>query len=514
MKTFTTLLFLAQALSWQTFSCPILNSSNQIVTGLGDPLFEILNSTKECPQNVIEFRTLLEQEGAKFTTTMVANRGFHNPKLGSFSFFEMTEIAKPRTLSKAVKKEELFFGHFTGIGPNGSLTLEQTPDQNSLMIELIAWDRETKLYNFYELIGGAKGPNWFYRGNSADIWSDVSKLHLNPGQAKPSFGSKLRCSGCHVSGGPIQKEFSMPHDSWWFEERPLPFGNLKPDAKVKKLMESLQDPMELANSVALGISKVTDSKIKKQTNLRIALRPLFCAEELQLQSSPYPLSGPEKEVTVPLGFFLDERLGASEVTRTSKADYLKALKELGSRFPETAEVDADHAWLTPVKAVSDSTAIDRLVGGAIDKEFVADVLAVDMTRPLFSQKRCELLRLVPEKGNDWKTVFEANLKQSPLPHAKVLFENLTDQTKNARYHQTQAQKYIEKCKSKLQTAEGVLELVKYLGQIRAEAFASEISQNPKGQILEPGFRVIFPDFKSFTAKPWSKALNEECEPVP
>jgi hypothetical protein len=28
--------------------------------------------------------------------------------------------------------------------------------------------------------------------------------------------------------------------------------------------------------------------------------------------------------------------------------------------------------------------------------------------------------------------------------------------------------------------------------VRKAAFASEISKNPRGQILEPGFRVIFP----------------------
>jgi len=45
------------------------------------------------------------------------------------------------------------------------------------------------------------------------------------------------------------------------------------------------------------------------------------------------------------------------------------------------------------------TAMDALIEqGIVDKEFAADVLAVDFTTPIFSKTRCGLLKLVPEKG--------------------------------------------------------------------------------------------------------------------
>jgi hypothetical protein len=44
----------------------------------------------------------------------------------------------------------------------------------------------------------------------------------------------------------------------------------------------------------------------------------------------------------------------------------------------------------------------------------------------------------------------------------------------------------------LQSKDAVIELVRLLAQRRQEAGDSEISKNPQGQILEPGFRVIFP----------------------
>jgi hypothetical protein len=492
-------LLLAIFLTLTANACPIFNSNGRPVQNLGDPLFEVLKTAQDCPTTVIEFRSLLEAEGARFQTTMVANRGFHNPKLGSFSFFEMVE-------SPTIKKDELFFGHFTAPGSNGTLTLDQRPNEDSLMIELIAWDRKTRMYNFYELIGGSQGPSWFYRGNSENIWSDVSKLHLNNSPTKPAFGKSLRCSGCHVSGGPIMKEFSMPHDSWWSKERQLPFGKLVPDDSVQKVMASLQDPVALSSAVASGIAKVTDTKIKKERNVKVALRPLFCPEELQLRSSPFPLQNGENDVVVPLGFFLDERLGAQKVTRAAKAHYLNALKQLGSQFPETQQIDGDHGWITPVKAASDIAA----TGSKWDREFISDVLAVDMTRPLFSNKRCQLLRMVPEQWSEnWHTQFEDSLKKSDLASAKELLENLTNENRNAEYHRAQAQLFIEKCAEKLKAETGVWELVRYLGQLRAEAFASEISKNPMGQILEPGFRVIFAVFNP-TPKPWSQSLDKEC----
>src|SRR5690349_17499268 len=61
-------------------------------------------------------------------------------------------------------------------------------------------------------------------------------------------------------------------------------------------------------------------------------------------------------------------------------------KQFRSQLPEkSVPSDADHAWLTPVKANSDVVMIKALVDmGVVDDEFVADVLAVDFTEPLFS----------------------------------------------------------------------------------------------------------------------------------
>ena len=74
------------------------------------------------------------------------------------------------------------------------------------MVELIAWDGDKQVFNFYEMIGDGRQGKWFYRGDSLDIQADVKFLHRQTGSGDPRFGSNLRCSGCHTAGGPIMKE--------------------------------------------------------------------------------------------------------------------------------------------------------------------------------------------------------------------------------------------------------------------------------------------------------------------
>jgi hypothetical protein len=71
------------------------------------------------------------------------------------------------------------------------------------------------------------------------------QIHRTSAQGEPIFGKQLRCSGCHISGGPIMKELTEPHDSWWRTTRPLPLGARKPEKiaspnlKLKKALQTL-----------------------------------------------------------------------------------------------------------------------------------------------------------------------------------------------------------------------------------------------------------------------------------
>jgi len=143
------------------------------------------------------------------------------------------------------------------------------------------------------------------------------------------------------------------------------------------------------------------------------------------------------------------------------------------------------------------------------------VLAVDLTNPVFSSARCGLLRVVPNSaGTDWQETFKASLKTSAKTNlaAQELLNNLTDATRNAQFHEARASRFLSQCQDRLQTGDSVTKLAQLLAQRRAEAFASEISKNPRGQILEPGFRVVFTQTRP-QIRPGSFRLTDDCQVV-
>jgi hypothetical protein len=214
---------------------------------------------------------------------------------------------------------------------------------------------------------------------------------------------------------------------------------------------------------------------------------------------------------MPSGILVDSRLAEGPL-HASRADYDRALKANGSRFPEIDRSDADHAWLGPVKAASDHIAIRSLVDSAlIDSEFVSDVLAVDFTNPALSPARCELLKMVPVSASiDWQGQFRQALAASSDQAAKELLTNFTDATRVERSHRERAAQFLGTCRDRLKTGAFVVSALRLLDQRRAEIAANEISKNSRGQILEPGFRVIFPE-QDGTQAPGSLKLSDTCD---
>jgi len=502
-------------------ACIVLGPAGKPVHQFTDSLSIVLHAAKQCPKDVFELRELLLSSGLTFETALVANRGFHNPKLGSFSMFE-TATGTLKNQNFNVAQAELFFGHFTAPIDAETLSADQNTEASSLMIEAFAWDSKKEFYNFYELRGTGKGSQWFYRGDSADIIADNKFLHRQADPDKPVFGTNLRCSACHAAGGPILKELDSPHNDWWEPNRGLDFGGRMPDQKLEEIFKTLVPAERLASSVLRGLKKLDRSKpfqkFKSAFSFQERLRPLFCPVEVNFQSDHEAVNAKAKRLRVPAEFFAEQRLlittiqGSGEGVKIDRALYDQALSTLKSRFPETDLPDADHSFLAPVKAKSDQIAVNKLIEeGTVDEEFVLDVLAVDFTNPVFSQARCELLKLIPNDANpDWNKTLLENLHQSALPAAKELAENLNDSKRHGAYHLKQAKAFIEQCTEKFQKLDNVIKLVQLLDQRRNEVKASEISKNPRGQILEPGFRVIFPELAK-TIAPATMVLTKDCD---
>lgn len=471
-------------------ACLIKKSNGSESVAQGDAFYQTIKTLPACPQNVQTLKAIFKSADNTLKPSMVANRGIHNPGFGSFSFFE--QVLSNSGVNPQITEGELFFGHFTDL-VQGSIALDQAPAPGKLMIELIAWDKQKKLFNFYELIGTSTGGQWFYRGDSADILKDNANLYLDVPAGQNKFGATLRCSACHTSGGPIMKELSAPHNDWWVNSRPLKFGSNKLSNEVAQVVSKLIDADEFSQAVKKGIQKLENSdnyqSLKNQQSLQVQLRPLFCETEINLESDVDSLDAATTHVNVPSASVINPLLLQSSL-QIKKTDYLGLLDKYRMSFPETKNRDADHAWLVPVKGYSDLAAIQSLIQkGIIDEEFAADVLAIDMQKPLFSQKRCGLLKLISNTGSVEE--FIKILKVSNLPAAQELYENLTNPAKDQTFHKEQAQKIVEQTQLEFSTSQGQSSQFESLILKRQDVFDSEISKNPRGQILEPGFRVIF-----------------------
>jgi hypothetical protein len=217
--------------------------------------------------------------------------------------------------------------------------------------------------------------------------------------------------------------------------------------------------------------------------------------EVNIESDSEAFDDHKPTLQVPSGFFVDSRLAAGTIS-IKREHYDAALQRVRSRLPkDTGRTDADHAWLSPVKAQSDMVAVDSLVEqGVVDNEFVAAVLAVDFTNPVFSKRRCDLLKLVPEeRGPDFVARFQSALRGASVPGAVELLDNLSDPVRNVDFHKKQALAFLANCQQRSAESDTVLDWLRLLAQRRAEVSTSEISRHPRGHhILEDPDRVVFP----------------------
>jgi hypothetical protein len=378
------------------------------------------------------------------------------------------------------------------------------------------------MFNFYEIRGTGEGGIWFYRGDSADIQADIRNLDRAYDASQPIFMGpldagkatlpRLRCSGCHMNGGPIMKELKAPHDSWWTAQRPLDLGALRIAPEFRTILDSVVTANDFASWIKAGDAKLFASapywNARSALPLQEQLRPIFCEQEVNLESDVLPLEGPDPTIQAPVGAFIDQRL-VPDVPSVAidKASYVNALTLFQSQFIDYQsgtfansvqpinQIDADHAFETPVKSHSDIVLAERMVAsGLVDEKFVFDVISVDMTRPMFSTARCGLLQLVPGSAPtpDWRAKFEQNLADSTRPAAKELLANLRDPTRTPAWHRANAKALVTKLQTNAALQQAVNGYVRLLAQRRIAVYQAQISQHPQGQIFEPGFRLIFP----------------------
>ena len=493
---FSRIIILSLFYSISYAQCVIYYNDAPLIVKKRDAVNILLENEINCPQSIQSFKHVLHVNNLQIKTSMVANRGKNNPDLGSFSFFASISGALPGGFN--IDSGDFYLGYFTKLDQD-KIQLDQQPEKNKLLIELIAWDNKSQLFNFYELRGlDSAQTRWFYRGNSKDAFLDNRYLYRNSPPNTAKFGNKMRCSACHNTGGPIMKEIKTPHNDWWNTANQLVFFPNNPDREVNELLNTLIDAERFSNEVRGGIKKLNHSarfnKFKRSLTLQEQLRPLFCTDEINLESNK--TSGINNPISIPSGFWINPLLDQIDIIIPEQA-YQNLLVANKMQFPETQLHDADHAWLTPVKGKSDIHTIKQLIKDKIiTQQFAQSVLMIDYSHPVFSKSRCELLKLIPHKpAYNWVITFINRLRQvqTKQPKALLLANYLTNTPKyNETYFHQILDEYKNNIKNKIKSNEGLQEIFIRLLQTRQDVLENELSQNPLGQILEPGFRVIFP----------------------
>ncbi|WP_372365872.1 hypothetical protein [Candidatus Uabimicrobium sp. HlEnr_7] len=485
--------------------CIVINAQATVhpltAKNLDDAVTRGIFDNNQIPKTIFEVQTKLEQLGGKLKPHIVANRGHLNPTFGSFSVFH--------TYSGPIKngtcqEHELFIGFFT-TQKNGIIKTLQS-FRPGLMIEIIAWDYTKKVYNFWELVGNGFSSEWHYRGDSNDILEDVKSIYLN-GAKKPSFGKKLRCSGCHTQGGPIMKEIKFPYNDWWTKKDKLSLRDLRlisgsdpknPEHFAAKMFSEATDAKNFSVQVKKGIDQLLDNRKSTEFNtLKHQLRSLVTPMEMNLVSGRTSLGS---DIGVPSEFIVDSRLlGKKDTIDISRRFYVNGLEKIRSAFAQNETpglIDSYQPFLVPARSYIDNKIIDKLLEkNILDEETIIDILAIDFTNPMYSEKRLSLLKYFPGQANSvqqFKNQLVKNLQAAQQDStAQELLKNITNSSRNIAFHRQKAINLLEICRNAAPIFL-VNSWLRLASQRRVEIQNAQTSKNPLGTILEPGFRVIFP----------------------
>lgn len=274
--------------------------------------------------------------------------------------------------------------------------------------ELIGWDETNRAFNYYALEQG----QWSFFGSSIDMLEG------------PLPSGERRCATCHVGGGLVLKEMRSPWVFWEGRDTlPGVTEILEAHAELGsrsqgKVLDLRPAGKELEDAVMAGNAVWTNTRIDhlaQHGTLQQLLAPLFCSTEIELRavaqtvSPPASAGGEAGTLAIDAdALLLDPMWKVEQRIAVPLADYHAALARANQRVERAcgaALLDADGKTirdtafdlLHPFRATSDLQVVEVLVErGIVDRALVEAVLSVDLTRPVLSKQRCELLALVPD----------------------------------------------------------------------------------------------------------------------
>lgn len=249
--------------------------------------------------------------------------------------------------------------------------------------EMIAFDPESKEFNFYEVANG----RWTYFGSSSDF------VEKGPGQ-----GDTRRCANCHTGGGLVMKELDAPWMHWTghFETPGIDkvIDANKNDLGSKESGINMESLVRNGNAAWVK-TRVTNALNPARSDVKLLLKPLFCTVEHNLDN------GADFDTSnfsgIPVDFLVDPTFKSFGSVSIKSDVYTAARDAAGFNVPGLAgQKDTIFKFPFVERSAADMEYTNELKSrGVVDDDFIKDVLAVDFTRPVFSDARCSLLEFAP-----------------------------------------------------------------------------------------------------------------------
>jgi hypothetical protein len=414
------------------------------LAGHKDPIAQKILLGDGCPKNLNEITTKLSANDGK--NCQGGNDGLSTRLVNDSAFLTGKDDGSYRGVvtrdCDGRGQSELFMSIF-GISPAApSLPQEQT--------EMVGFDKTAGVFNFY--VRESKENRFVFMGSSEDGIKQGYKCDDN-GACEPVAAKDARCWACHEGGGLNMKELNSPWDSW-----NLNTGMPGNDAIIKKFGKQLgraETGIELEGRVSGGNTTWNKKRIEilKDKGAEEVLRPLFCTVSINLQSA----GGANNLSNIPGNFYVSDTFGGN--VAIDNGLYQAQIKANGQKITDGsrtlqgkngAVTDTQSAFRYPEKSFIDVNYIQQLVQAKIvDDDFVKDVLSIDLTRPVFSKTRCDLVKKAPDlKGSSLtadkiRDGFITNLKGASGAGGDLLtaLQNKND----AADHQKAADDFFKAC---------------------------------------------------------------------
>ncbi|HYP23175.1 MAG TPA: hypothetical protein VEV43_06355 [Actinomycetota bacterium] len=286
-----------------------------------------------------------------------------------------------------------------GSGPKGPDLIISTPGPDIAFVEVMAWDKKRKGFNYYRSAGPKR---WAFAGNSRHALTPPTK-------GKGPFES-------HPSGNLIMKELRLPWVHWHsFEVDIFEDAFPKGDSRRKHPWFTQKLGAEICETAVVmpSITRWTEARLNQVvaangtvTDPARVVEQIVTTPTVNLASSSRESKG-AGPLDLPPGFFVDfdglSRIGLPGPPgfSVSRAIYAKSLKTFDFRLDDgdgfVQPGDTHFAFVVPERAFEDTETLAQAVDrGLITRRLAAALLMVDFPNPVFSARRASLLKHAPK----------------------------------------------------------------------------------------------------------------------